>query len=206
MIYLSVIVSFCNHQPNKLRLVALKCFLLEGDDDGNVTDIIHVSHESQTQPAPLGAPWWHSPWSSRGSALQEREVTLRIFSVNGVHWAAPGKQQEQAKRGSVPAAACQCQWHTPLAWPIPAAAPTAPASPRAAPSPTPTARAAPATASVTRSPAVPHQRYGRSQLSPERSKVPLPGTGMLEFRAVRCCWLLFPLPFHKYDPRIHSRF
>lgn len=100
MIYLSVIVSFCNHRPNKLRLVTLKCFLLKGDDDGNVTNIIHVSHESQTQPAPLGAPWWHSPWSSRGSALQEREVTLRIFNVNGVHWATPGKRQEQAKRGS----------------------------------------------------------------------------------------------------------
>lgn len=36
MNYLSVIVSFCNHQPNKLGLVTLKRFSLEGDDDGSV--------------------------------------------------------------------------------------------------------------------------------------------------------------------------
>lgn len=46
MNYLSVIVSFCNHWPNKLSLVTLKCFLLEGDDGGNVINIINVSHES----------------------------------------------------------------------------------------------------------------------------------------------------------------
>lgn len=45
-----------------------------------------------------------------------------------------------------------------LAWPIPAVAPGAPASPRAALSPTPTARAAPVTASATRSHAVPRRR------------------------------------------------
>lgn len=45
-----------------------------------------------------------------------------------------------------------------LAWPIPAVAPGAPASQRAALSPTPTARAAPVTASATRSHAAPRRR------------------------------------------------
>lgn len=47
MNYLSVIVSFCNHRANKLRLVTLKCFSFEGGDDGNVINtIISVSCEA----------------------------------------------------------------------------------------------------------------------------------------------------------------
>lgn len=61
MNYLSVIVSFRNHWANKLRLVTLKCFSFEGDDDGNVINtVISVSHEAQV---PLVAPWWHGCWS-----------------------------------------------------------------------------------------------------------------------------------------------
>lgn len=46
MNYLSVIVSFHNHWANKLRLVPLKCFSFEGDDDGVINTIISVSHEA----------------------------------------------------------------------------------------------------------------------------------------------------------------
>lgn len=165
MNYLSVIVSFCNHWPNKLRLVTMNCFLLEGDDDGNVINIINVSHESWTQPAPLVAPQWHSPWSSLG-------LPCRRGRWGWVHlgWMGFTEQHLQKARSTlredlVPTAACQCQWHMPLAWPIPVAAPAAPVSPRAAPSPTPTARAAPATVSATRSHAVPRQRWGHPRLS-----------------------------------------
>lgn len=171
--YLSVIVSFCNHWPNKLRLVTLKCFLLEGDDDGNVINIINVSHESQPNHLLCGSTV-AQPLELYGSAPRERAVTLRMFGVSGVHWAAPPGQHLQKARSAlredlVPTAACPCQRHTPPAWPIPAAAPAAPASPRAAPSPTPTARAAPATASATRSRAVPRQRYSHPR-SPQRGK------------------------------------
>lgn len=158
MNYLSVIVSFCNHWPNKLSLVTLKCFLLEGDDGGNVINIINVSHESWTQPAPLVSPWWHSPWSSRGSDCR-REGWHWWHSVwTGFTGQHLQKARSTLREGLAPAAACQCQQHTAKAWSIPAAAPAAPASPRAAPSPTPTARAAPVTASATRSHAVPRQR------------------------------------------------
>lgn len=47
MNYLSVIVSFRNHWANKLRLMTLKCFSFEGDDDGNISNtIISVSREA----------------------------------------------------------------------------------------------------------------------------------------------------------------
>lgn len=46
MNYLSVIVSFHNHWANKLRIVTLKCFSFEGDNDGNVINtIVSVSLE-----------------------------------------------------------------------------------------------------------------------------------------------------------------